>query len=101
MLPSLHEPFGIVALEAWAAGLPVLASRVGGLKDFIEPERNGLLFEPDDPESLIRCCKRLLDDADLRKRLAANALVDVRQFGWDALTERLVNLYRELIHERN
>ena len=98
VLPSLHEPFGIVALEAWAAGLPVLASAVGGLKDFIEPGRNGLLFDPADAASLVREYERLTGDAELRKRLAAAAREDVRQYGWPALTDRLLELYGELRH---
>jgi len=101
VLPSLHEPFGIVALEAWAAGLPVLAARVGGLKDFIRSGHNGLLFAPDDPEELFQAYQKLTGDAALRARLAANAADAVRAFGWDALSLRLVNLYRELIDARS
>ena len=100
VLPSLHEPFGIVALEAWAAGLPVLASNAGGLKDFIVSGRNGILFDPDDPEALFRGYKALTGDAALRAQLAANALDDVRKYDYGALTGRLLELYRELIHER-
>ena len=100
ILPSLHEPFGIVALEAWAAGLPVLASGVGGLADFITPERNGLFFDPEKPESLILAYKRLADDPGLRKKLIAHAREDVRAYGWPALTDRLLHLYEELLHEK-
>jgi len=98
VLPSLHEPFGIVALEAWAAGLPVLAAKVGGLKDFIDPGRNGVLFDPADAASLVREYDRLMADEGLRKRLAANALADVRAYSWEALTGRLLDLYGELRH---
>ena len=98
VLPSLHEPFGIVALEAWAAGLPVLAAKVGGLKDFIEPGRNGVLFDPADAASLVREYDRLMADEGLRKQLAANALADVRAYSWEALTGRLLDLYGELRH---
>ncbi|MBQ7208819.1 MAG: glycosyltransferase family 4 protein [Lentisphaeria bacterium] len=100
VLPSLHEPFGIVALESWAAGLPVVAARTGGLKDFIVPERNGLLFDPEDPAALVACCDRLFRDPELGRRLAENALSDVRAFSWEALTGRLLALYGELIRER-
>ena len=99
-LPSLHEPFGIAALEAWAAGLPLIASGAGGLGDFIVPDRNGLLFDPRDPESLIRCYDRLTDDSALRRRLTENALADVQNFSWKNLSERLLKLYRELSDER-
>ena len=100
VLPSLHEPFGIVALEAWAAGLPVLASCAGGLKDFIVPERNGLLFDPEKPAELLRAYDRLTGDDGLRHRLADAARADVRAFSWPVLTGRLLELYGELIDER-
>ena len=99
-LPSLHEPFGIVALEAWAAGLPLIASGAGGLGDFIVSGRNGLLFDPRDPESLIRCYDELAGDDALRRRLAENALADVQNFSWENLSGRLLELYRELLDER-
>jgi len=99
-LPSLHEPFGIVALEAWAAGLPVIAARTGGLADFIVPGRNGLLFDPARPEELLSCYDRLFREPELGPRLAAAALEDVQAFSWESLTGRLTELYRELIHER-
>jgi len=97
VLPSLHEPFGIVVLEAWAAGIPVLASGVGGLRDFIVPERNGLCFDPEDPASLIRGYDSLIRDPERRKRLADAARADVGEYSWTALSDRLLNLYRELL----
>ena len=98
-LPSLHEPFGIVALEAWAAGIPVLASAVGGLKDFIVSERNGLLFAPGDVAGLVGCYERLSRDGDLRRQLADTARQDVQNYSWTALTDRLLALYGELRDE--
>ena len=98
MLPSLHEPFGIVALEAWAAGLPVVAARVGGLPDFIVHERNGLLFNPKDSTELTAQIMRLLTDNDLRNTLVTNALADVNDFSWTNLSKRLVTLYHELLN---
>lgn len=100
VLPSLHEPFGIVALEAWAAGIPVLASRVGGLADFITQDRNGLFFDPEDVSSLIHEYERLIHDPALRRNLVSAAREDVRAYGWPALTDRLLTLYGELLHEK-
>ena len=87
-----------MALEAWAAGLPVLAAKVGGLKDFIVSGRNGVLFDPEDAASLVREYDRLTADEGLRKQLAATALADVRNYSWEALTGRLLDLYGELRH---
>jgi glycosyltransferase involved in cell wall biosynthesis len=99
VLPSLHEPFGIVALEAWAAGIPVLASAVGGLKDFIVPGRNGLLFAPGDVEDLVKNYELLNKDDELRQRLTDTARQDVQDYSWTALTDRLLTLYGELRHD--
>jgi len=67
------EPFGLVILEAMLAGKPVVAPAAGGPLDLIEPEVTGLLVPPRDPEALARAITRLLDDADLRRRLGAAA----------------------------
>ncbi len=100
VLPSIHEPFGIVALEAWSAGIPLLAARTGGLKDFVVDGRNGLLFDPESPETLIAAYDRLFSEKGLPERLTAQAREDVRAYSWKNLTERLLKLYRELIDDR-
>ena len=98
VLPSLHEPFGIVILEAWSAGIPVIASNAGGLKDFIRPGRNGLLFDPEHGEELVKHYDSLIGDPARRQALAAAALEDVKNYSWSALTGRLLELYEELRH---
>jgi len=69
VVPSLTEPFGLVAAEAMAARTPVLASKVGGLVDIITQEENGLLVPPNQPQLLAAQILRLLDDAALRHKL--------------------------------
>lgn len=71
VLPSRAEGLGVAALEALGAARPVVASRVGGLADLIEHERNGLLVPPDDVVALAAAIARLRDDTPLRTRLAA------------------------------
>lgn len=91
ILPSVHEPFGIVILEAWASGIPVIASNAGGLKDLIKSEVNGLNFPPDDPNALIQAWKKLDSSSELRTSLIENALQEVRNFTWPALMKRLMS----------
>jgi glycosyltransferase involved in cell wall biosynthesis len=69
-IPSVAEPFGRTAIEAFAVGTPVAASAVGGLRETIEHEETGLLVEYGDVAGLSRALWRLLDDASLRHRLA-------------------------------
>lgn len=97
ILPSLHEPFGIAALEAWAAGVPLISAATGGLADFVVDGRNGLLFPPGDPARLLDCYDRLIGNAELRDQLKKQALTDVQAFNWENLTSRLRELYSELI----
>jgi len=96
LLPSVHEPFGIVILEAWAAGLPVAASRVGGVPSFVTDGENGCLFPSGDLAAVTRVVKDLIANPEARSKLAAAGRKKARdEFGWDRITQRLVGIYEE------
>jgi len=69
VLPSLGEAFGIVAVEALACGLPVIASKIGGLMDIIEDGKNGLLIPPGDPIALAMAIRHLVENHDLHMNM--------------------------------
>lgn len=101
VLPSRHEPFGIVILEAWATGLPVVASRVGGIAELVRDEVDGLLAEPGNASAFAAAAKRLLDDGSLRASMVDRARVRVHEhYTWDAVTTRLGELYGAIIGAR-
>ena len=98
VLASIHEPFGIVILEAWAAGLPVVAHRVGGVPDFVRDGEDALLVETGDLDALVAALGRVLDDAGLARRLGENGRIRAREeFSWDAISQRLATLYEEVV----
>lgn len=72
-LPSLSEGFGLVIVEAMAAGVPVVASRVGGIPEIIDHEKSGLLVEPGDPRALGHGVARLYESSSLRSSIAEEA----------------------------
>lgn len=97
VLPSIHEPFGIVILEAWSAGTPVIASRVGGVPTLVTDGADGLLFDPHDPAELLTQLLAVLRQPALRAALRERALLTVQsQYTWEAVTQRLLNLYEEV-----
>ena len=97
-LPSIHEPFGIVILEAWAAGLPVLASAVGGIPSFTRDGEDCLHFDPDTSGNLVTQLSRLLRDGNLASRLAQRGKIKARQeFDWQHISRRLTMLYQDII----
>ena len=75
LYPSRAESFGLVFLEAWAFGLPVIGCRVGAIPDVVEHGVSGLLISPDDSEGLAACVSRLIDDPAEAKRLGAEGRV--------------------------
>ena len=100
LLPSIHEPFGIVILEAWAAGLPVLASRVGGVPHFVEEGRDGLLFDPHDDASFLTAFRAIIGDRDRARGLAdVGRSKACAQYDWDTVTGNLLKIYEEVVAE--
>lgn len=89
VLPSEAEGFGLVLIEAMAAGVPVVATRVGGIVDVVEHERTGLLVEPARPDALAAAIQRVMSDRLLRDRLIEAGLAEVRRrFCWDSVLPR-------------
>lgn len=98
LLPSIHEPFGVVVLEAWAAGLPVAASRVGGVPSFTEDGVDALLFESGSAEGAAEALDALLGNAERARSIAeAGRRKAVERFSWPRLVDDLQDLYEEAI----
>lgn len=100
VFPSRYEPFGIVALEAMAAGVPVIAGGVGGLAEIITHGQTGVLFHPGDAGALSAEMYNLLDNREYARRLAENAAKVVREeYSWDSVAEQTERIYREVAEE--
>jgi len=101
LLPSRHEPFGSVILEAWAAGLPVVASRIGGIPAFVTEGHTGRLVEPGDLPGFARALGDLLRaPGAARARARARQAQARARHAWRAVTDQLETLYREVRHAR-
>ena len=96
--PSLWaEAAGLVSLEASSAGLPVIASRIGGLPEYVEQGHTGYLFPPGDHRELARCIQVLVENSALLSRMSAEArAVAVERFGMDVGIRRYLDSYRHV-----
>lgn len=94
--PSHFEAFGTSAIEAMAAGLPVIASDVGGLKDFVEPGINGLRVAPQRPVDLAEAIGRVLSDGRFRATLAAGAARTAPRFDVDVVLGQFADVINRL-----
>lgn len=94
--PSLWgEAAGLVIIEAQACGTPVIASRVGGIPEYVADGRAGILFTPGDHRELARCVRRLVDDPALRRRFAEQARADaLERFSPQSRLPEYLDLYR-------
>ncbi len=98
VIPSIYEPFGIVALEAMASGCPVVASSVGGLREIIQHEYNGIWVYPGNPESIAWGVSRVLDDEGLRNYIVKNAKKDAyTKYSWINIAKETVKVYKKAI----
>jgi glycogen(starch) synthase len=96
VVPSIYEPFGLVALEAMASGCPCIVADTGGLREVVPVgERVGLRFNGGDAEHLGVMIERLLVDDALRERLVTEASEHVLSFDWEDIAERTRGIYRE------
>ena len=95
VVPSLFEPFGLVALEAMASGCPCIVADTGGLREVVPNDDVGLRFASRDPLELARLIELVLTNPALRFRLVTEASDHVRGFDWTEVARRTAALYRE------
>jgi D-inositol-3-phosphate glycosyltransferase len=93
IMPSRSESFGLVAAEAQACGLPVVASDVGGLRYVIDDGRSGLMVDKLDASAFADALLSLLDDPGRSARFAHDAVANAEQFSWRSTAHRLLELY--------
>ncbi len=98
VFPSLYEPFGIVVLEALAAGVPVVTSDIGGFREIVRHNETGIHTWADNPESLAWGICRVLSDPALAARLGSQGPEEVRQrYAWGGIAERTMGVYDEVV----
>jgi len=101
VMPSLSESFGVAALEAAAVGLPVVATRVGGIPEIVIDGETGLLVPADDPQSLAEAIRSLAGDVDLRKKMGLAARDRAgKYFRRRESVDQMIRLYETLINKK-
>jgi glycosyltransferase involved in cell wall biosynthesis len=95
-IPSRQEPFGIILLEAWATGLPVVATDVGGLGENVRHLVNGIRVKPD-PKSIAGGIRYLLKHPEVMKRIGENGRKRARRFNWQKTIRKLLRTYRRVL----
>jgi glycogen(starch) synthase len=98
VVPSIYEPFGLVALEAMASGCLCLVADTGGLREVVPDDGTAALrFQARDPKSLARMLEKMLTDEGLRKRLIAEAREHVLDFDWSEVAAETAAVYEDLV----
>jgi glycosyltransferase involved in cell wall biosynthesis len=101
LYPSRHEGLGSALIDALEAGLPVVATAVGGIPEIIRDGENGVLVTPDEPEALEAAVAAFHADAALCARVAAANRLRAREFSAATMTDRYARLYREVSARQN
>ena len=99
VFPSFMEIFGIVNLEAMCCGIPIVASKVGGIPEVVKDGENGLLVPPRDPEALADAIIYLLENEAVRDRMGKNGRERVKGYSWGRIAEETEKVYLDLIEE--
>ena len=100
VMPSRLEPFGIVVLEAWRAGTPVVATARGGAPEYVRDGQDGLLVDPFDTAAVADVLGRVLTDDRLRRSIAAAGRARVEAFAWPRVAEAYRAVYRSVLADR-
>ena len=95
--PALADNMPVSILEAWASGVPVVSTDVGGIPFLAENERTALLVSPRSPDAMARAALRVLRDGELAARLRGNALTAVQAYGWPCVRDSLFAIYRRAL----
>jgi len=99
---TTHEAFGRVIVEAQACGVPVVATRVGGVVDIIDDNKTGLLVPPADPSSIADAVTKIYKDAELSRTLAENAYKKVKEkYNIELMAENTIDVYKEALSNYN
>ena len=100
--PSLYEPFGIVALESFAARVPVVVSNTGGLPEVVQHNYTGIVTRANDSDSLTWGILEVLTNPAHSQYLVNNAYKTIAErFSWDDLAKQTVAVYRQVAYERS
>jgi starch synthase len=97
VLPSRHEPQGIVNLEAMAAGKAVIASRVGGVPEIVLDGETGILVAGEDDAELATALTRLGNNETLRQKLGDAGQRRSQEFSWSAIADQYIDIYRKVM----
>jgi glycogen(starch) synthase len=101
VIPSLYEPFGVVALEALAGGAPLIVADTGGLAETVGGTGSALLFEPGNADELADCIERVLTDPELADEMVRRGRELLQAtYSWDAIATRTISVYQEALGER-
>jgi glycosyltransferase involved in cell wall biosynthesis len=96
LMPSRFEGFGMVAAEAMAAGVPLIAAAAGSLPEVVDAPRGGVLVPPGDPIALAGAAERLLNAPDEREALSESARISAQRFRWSAVADAHLEFLRRI-----
>ena len=100
VFPSRLETFGLVVVEAMAAGLPVVAARVGGVSEIVSEGETGYTFDSGDTKAIVAGIRNIARNPENMRRMGANARAFAETQSWDAIMDEVIEIYASLIAER-
>ena len=98
LFPTLADNCPLTAIESLACGLPVVTFETGGVPEIVENEKSGLIVEYKNGEKLVKALEKLLDNDELREKMAENAVNVSKKFSSKIMAEEYFELYKELLH---
>jgi glycosyltransferase involved in cell wall biosynthesis len=98
LVPSKDEGFGIVVLEGMAAGIPVIASNVGGIPEIITDHKNGILVPPQNPKMIADAVFELASNEELYDKISINGKSRAKEFSWDKFAKETIDVYSKCLN---